>query len=57
MNPNLRQRLGHIQIHGEVIRRQRLREIRQLLAIVHARVTRDRERDHAVLVRVTAGRD
>lgn len=50
VNTQLRQSLTHIQMNGQIIRGQRLREIWQLLTIIHARVTRDSKRHDTVLV-------
>ena len=44
------QNLPHIQIHLQLIRRQRSRKIWQVLAIVSGRVARDVDRDDIVLV-------
>lgn len=48
MNIDLCQSLGHIQINSHIIGLECLREIRQLLPIVHARVPRNIKGHHAV---------
>lgn len=48
MNIDLCQSFGHIQMNSHIIRLEGLREIRQLLPIIHARVPRDIKGHHAV---------
>lgn len=57
VDTQLSQSLTHIQMNCQIIRGQRLREIRQLLAIIHTRITRDSKRHDAILVWAGVGGD